>query len=59
MANKKCEYCRENESEFSIEVNSPNGSMEESDLVCNECIATWFMETPKDVERMSVVRLEA
>jgi len=53
----KCEYCGENESIFSIEVNSPDGSVEESDLVCADCVGTCFTESPDDVERMSVVRL--
>lgn len=54
----KCEYCGENEAVFSIEVNSPNGDCEESNEVCPECVAIWFTETPEDVERMSIVRLE-
>ena len=54
-----CEYCGEHEVVFSIVVTSPDGSVEESDLVCPNCIGTWFTESPEDVERMSVVRLEA
>jgi len=54
----KCEYCGEHESVFSIEVHSPNGECEESNLVCPNCVAIWFTETPEDVERMSIVRLE-
>jgi len=54
---KKCEYCGENEAVFSIEVNSPDGTCEESNLVCPECVATWFTESQEDVERMSIVRL--
>ena len=54
----KCEYCGEEEAVFSIEVTSPDGKIEESDLVCPACVGIWFTETPEDVERMSVVRLE-
>ena len=53
-----CEYCGENKALFSIEVNSPNGDCEESNEVCSDCVAIWFTETPEDVERMSIVRLE-
>jgi len=56
---KLCEYCGEYEAEFSIEVNCTDGSVEESNLVCADCVATWFTETPESVERMSIVRLEA
>ena len=60
MADKKiCEWCGENKSVFSIEVNCTDDSVQESNLVCPNCVATWFTETPDDVERMSVVRLEA
>lgn len=57
MADKKCEYCGEEEALFSIEINCTDGSKEESNLICNHCVATWFTETPEDVERMSIVRL--
>ena len=54
-----CYFCGENEAVFSIEVNCIDGSVQGSDLVCPSCVATWYTETPDDVERMSVVRLEA
>jgi len=52
-----CEYCGENEAEFSIKVKCPDGSVEESDIVCPDCIGTWFTESPEDVKIMIVVRL--
>ena len=58
MAENKCEYCGEAKAEFSIEVNCNDGTVQESNLVCPLCVANWFTETPQDVERMSVVRLE-
>ena len=53
-----CEYCGEEEAIFSIEVTTPEGNIETSDLVCAACVGIWFTETPEDVERMSIVRLE-
>lgn len=52
-----CEYCGENEAEFSIKVISPDGSVEESDIVCGGCVATWFTESPEDVKSMEVKKL--
>lgn len=59
MKSLECEYCGEAKAEFSIEVNWTNGKVEESNLVCPGCVATFYTETPEEVERMSVVRLEA
>ena len=54
----KCELCGEHEAVFSIEVACTDDIVMNSDLVCSSCVANWFTETPEDVERMSVVRLE-
>ncbi|HEC38094.1 hypothetical protein LCGC14_0761930 [marine sediment metagenome] len=56
---KICEYCGEHEAQFSIEVNCTDNSVQDSNLVCASCVATWFTETPENVESMSIVRLEA
>ena len=55
---EKCEYCGEQEAVFSIKVNSPNGDVEESNLVCPLCVANWFSETPEDVKNMMIWRSE-
>ena len=53
----KCEYCGENEAVFKIEVESPDGTIEHGDKTCANCIATWFTETPEDVQKLYVRRI--
>ena len=54
----KCEYCDEDEAEFKFEVITPQGNVEKSELACPQCVGTWFMETPEDVSKMTIYRLE-
>lgn len=62
MAEKECEYCGEKYQEnlffnFTIQ-NTPNNNMSSHDSgeACADCIATWFSETPEDVQSMMIWR---
>ncbi len=54
----ECEYCGEEEAAFRIEVRSPSKEVDKHDA-CPHCVATFFTETPEDVEFMQVLSLKS
>ena len=58
MAEKKCVWCGEvyrDDLLFNYMIKSPNGDTDTTEA-CSDCIATWFSETPEDVEIMTIWR---
>ncbi len=55
---KTCEYCGENAAAFRVEVRFPSNEVDKHDA-CPLCVATFFTETPEDVEFMQVLSLKS
>ncbi len=56
MAEKECEYCGEVYQVnlfFNFSVDSNDGT-HTAGVMCADCMATWFSETPEDVKNMMV-----
>ncbi len=55
-----CPYCGEEVDgyfKFQIFVNEGTDDYDTA-IVCPDCIATWFTETPEEVQNMRIVKLE-